>query len=130
MRHVPLERWAKFLCDLGKCSLNFWLLVRQFKLVNVLVDCISPEVSIRSILRHVHFVLYVLVSQLYWQAEVQVKEACLTDILNLGTGLTDFGLFVAGIGAWFPAEDCERSLTDLALSGEFRLCHADVWVLS
>ena len=61
---------------------------------------------------------------------MQVKNACLADILGLGTGLADLGLFEAGVGARLPSEDSEGARADFAFRPERSLRHANVGIIS
>ena len=64
------------------------------------------------------------------QAVLQIQEAGLADILQLGAGLTDLGLFEAHLGAGTPAEDGEGTRANLALLAVLLLGHAQVGVVT
>lgn len=117
--------------------LHFWVVVREVKLVDVSIHLVGPEVAISGVRRHHNLLVLLdkLVTQLDWQAEVQVENACLANVLDLGARLADLRLFVPRrlvliLRAGFPAEDCEGPLARLALSGELRACHAHVGVVA
>ena len=55
-----------------------------------------------------------LVAHLQRQSELQIEDARLTRILDLGARVAQLGLFVASLRAGLPAVDGERALADLA----------------
>lgn len=76
-----------------------------------------------------------LVSQLNGKAEVEVKDACLTHILHLGTRLTDLCLLIPSglvliLRARLPPEDGEGPLARLAFSGELRARHTNIRIVA
>ena len=48
------------------------------------------------------------VSNLRRQAKLQVQQACLANVLDLGTCLADHSCLIPHTGAWIPPEDGER----------------------
>ena len=86
-----------FLGDLRKRILDLWVLIRKLEFVNVGVHLVCPEVSIGRIGgHHDHLVLLdELVSELDWEAEVEIEDAGLADVFDLGTRLANLSLLVA-----------------------------------
>lgn len=55
------------------------------------------------------------VAHLNGQSILEIQQAGLAHVLELGACLTDLGLFVAHAGARTPAKDGERTIANLAL---------------
>jgi hypothetical protein len=120
MGQVPFVSGEMLCGHLLECFLDLRVLIGQIQLVNICIDLLSPEVSVGLILRHGDHISLVdeLISQLNWETEVQIKEARLAYILQLGACLTHLGLLVPGCLTGLPSEYGEGSLAHLALPRE------------
>lgn len=70
------------------------------------------------------------VTHLRWQTKLQVEQASLTNVLKFRASLANFRFLESHSSARAPAEDCERSRTDLAFLSVSLLQHADIWIVA
>lgn len=123
---------ADALLDLLKLLYGLWIVIWQVKLLDLRVHVVRPVISVGQLFRHfdLFFLGYVLVSELDRQTEIEVENAGLAYVLELGAGLAYFSLLVPRIRSRLPSENRKRPRAHLALPRELRLGHPDIRILA
>ena len=80
--------------------------------------------------KHAFIIHLYLVTQLQRYTELEIENACLAAVLQFCACLTNIGTLKAHTLAWAPAENGERSRTDLALSAVLVFHHTYVRILA
>jgi len=99
----------------GRFSISDFESWRVREAIYVLIRELEPIVAVRLIDRDVHDLIFChkLVSDLNRQTILQVENASLADILELGASLADLSAFKSSFSPSFSPEHCERSLANL-----------------